>query len=78
MENKKITISLTTVIIIAVIICALILGGVYFIMYNNINKDENYNLSQYQDTQKNVNIANSTEQTSSNNILNNQSSIEDM
>ena len=76
MENKKITISLTTIIIIAVIIGALILGGISFIIYNNINKDNNYNLSQHQDTQENVNNTNSTEQTSSNDFLNNQSSID--
>lgn len=38
MENNKISISLTTVIIIAVIIGALILGIVSYAIYNNFNK----------------------------------------
>ena len=64
MEDKKITISLTTVIIIVVIIGVLILGGISFIIYNN------YNLAQHQYANKNINNANSNGQTSSNNYLN--------
>lgn len=64
MEDKKITISLTTVIIIVVIIGVLILGGISFIIYNN------YNLAQHQDANKNINNVNSNGQTSSNNYLN--------
>ncbi len=75
MEDKKIAISLTTVIITIVIIGVLILGVISFIIYSNINKDNNYNLSQQQDTHQKLNNTNLTEQTNNNNILNNQNSI---
>lgn len=73
MENNKISISLTTIIIIAVIVGALILGIISFIVYNNINKDNNSTLSQTQDTKQtqNPSTLNGQANNSNNSSLNN-------
>lgn len=64
MENNKISISLTTVIIIAVIIGAFILGIISYITYNNINKSLEVGNDKVQ--QSTVNLSKSNE-TSDNN-----------
>lgn len=52
MENNKVTLSLTTIIIIAVIIGALLLGIISFIVYNSMNKNDDSILSQTQNTEQ--------------------------
>lgn len=73
MENNKISISLTTIIIIATIVGALILGIISFIVYNNINTDNNSTLSQTQDTEQtqNPSTLNGQANNSNNSSLNN-------
>ena len=52
MENNKITINLNTVIIIAVIIGALILGLISYFIYDNMNKEENNSIIAENDNNK--------------------------
>lgn len=52
MENNKISISLNTVIVIAVIIGALILGLISFFIYDNMNKEENNSIIAENDNNK--------------------------
>lgn len=52
MEDNKISISLNTVIIIAVIIGALILGLISFFIYDNMNKEENNSIIAENDNNK--------------------------
>lgn len=52
MENNKISISLNTVIIIAVIIGALILGLISYFIYDNMNKEENKSIIAENDNNK--------------------------
>lgn len=70
MENKKINIGLTTIIISAVIIGIAILCIIFFVIYTRSN------LPKLQDTQQDSNTFNSNEQTNSNSSLNNVNSID--
>lgn len=76
MENNKISISLTTVIIIAVIIGALILGIVSYAIYNNFNKkpeigNDKIGQSTVDSLQSGETSNNSDKQTSTNTNINN-------
>lgn len=76
MENNKISISLTTVIIIAVIIGALILGIVSYAIYNNFNKkpeigNDKIGQSTVDSLQPGGTNNNSDKQTSTNTNINN-------
>lgn len=76
MENNKISISLTTVIIIAVIIGALILGIVSYAIYNNFNKkpeigNDKIGQSTVDSLQPGETSNNSDKQTSTNTNINN-------
>jgi len=76
MENNKISISLTTVIIIAVIIGALILGIVSYAIYNNFNKkpeigNDKIGQSTVDSLQPGETNNNSDKQTSTNTNINN-------
>lgn len=76
MENNKISISLTTVIIIAVIIGALILGIVSYAIYNNFNKkpeigNDKIGQSAVDSLQPGETSNNSDKQTSTNTNINN-------
>lgn len=64
MENNKITISLTTVIIIAVTIGALIFGIISFVIYNNITKHNDTRLAKTQNTTQELSSSNSNKSTS--------------
>ena len=67
MENNKITVNLTTIIIIAVVIGALFVGIISFVVYNNINKDNNTTLSKTQDTEQIQTSANLNAETNNDN-----------
>lgn len=59
MENNKISVKPSTIIIVAIIIVALIIGLVYFIMSNNNLKDENSIVSESSNIEQNISSSNS-------------------
>ena len=52
MENKKITVSLTTIIIVSAIIGALVLALVCFVIYNNINNQKKKGVEKWKKAKK--------------------------